>query len=317
MALRESANCGEMAKSGSACAVSGLPASWDSGDAAPRTEWEDWWDLFTVAVNAKYSLSVNELLRIATEQAPWNLALINNLNEPAAERKAISALFLSVGTAGREECNGQNSRNESRNMTLHELRTICDEAFSKPRNRTLERFMFFSRKQEEKETLGQFWHLLTGLVTKCEFGEQTESLVIDSFIQNMNNKTVQERRCTEPKNDPQEASRFAVVYEEGVYQHKTYEGRNVCKEIKQAECKAKHERCRNCALIGHFASMCKKSGSFRGRGRINYQAGIRRVNPIGLDDDQLDASSEPQEDKVVLDFENEQRTSTVCNEREN
>ena len=87
----------------------------------------------------------------------------------------------------------------------------------------------------------------------------------------MNNKTVQERLCTEPKNDPQEVFRFAVAYEEGVSQHKTYEGRNVYKEIKQepvfalnerknpctrcglefnnghlAECKAKHEGCRNC-----------------------------------------------------------------------
>ena len=46
-ALRESANCGEEA-------VSWLPAYWDSADAAPRTDWEDWWDIFTVAVNANY-----------------------------------------------------------------------------------------------------------------------------------------------------------------------------------------------------------------------------------------------------------------------
>ena len=52
MALRESANCGEVTKSGSASAVSGLTAYCDSADTAPRTDWEDWWDLFTVAVNA-------------------------------------------------------------------------------------------------------------------------------------------------------------------------------------------------------------------------------------------------------------------------
>ena len=69
--LQESANCREVANSGSASAVSGLSAYWDSADAAPRPDWEDWWDLFTVAVNA--------------------LALKNNLNERAADRKVISA----------------------------------------------------------------------------------------------------------------------------------------------------------------------------------------------------------------------------------
>ena len=44
------------------------------------------------------------------------------------------------------------------------------------------------------------------------------------------------------KNDPQEAFRFAVAYEEGVNQHKTYEGRNVSKEIKQAPVFAVNER---------------------------------------------------------------------------
>ena len=73
-------------------------------------------------------------------------------------------------------------------VTLHEMQTNCDEAFNKPRNRTLERFKFVSRKQKEKETLRQFWHTLTGLAAKCEFADQTKSLVMDTFIQNKNNK---------------------------------------------------------------------------------------------------------------------------------
>ena len=38
MALRQSANCEEVAKSGSATAVSGLPAYWDSADATQHLE---------------------------------------------------------------------------------------------------------------------------------------------------------------------------------------------------------------------------------------------------------------------------------------
>ena len=37
------------------------------------------------------------VIGIATEQAPRNFALMNNLNEKAAERKVISVLLLSLG----------------------------------------------------------------------------------------------------------------------------------------------------------------------------------------------------------------------------
>ena len=91
--------------------------------------------------------------------------------------------------------------------------------------------MFFSRKQTTKETLRQFWHTLTGFAAKCHFGDQTDSLIMDTFIQNMNNKTVQQKLCTEPEENPEEAFRFAVAYEEGVNQHKTFEGASGSKEI--------------------------------------------------------------------------------------
>ena len=58
--------------------------------------------MFMVAVNAKYSISVDELLRNVTEQSPRNAALINNLNEQAAGRKSVNLLFFSLGTAARK-----------------------------------------------------------------------------------------------------------------------------------------------------------------------------------------------------------------------
>ena len=47
-----------------------------------------------VAINAKYSVYVEELLR--------NAALLSKLNEQAAERKLVSLLILSLGTAARK-----------------------------------------------------------------------------------------------------------------------------------------------------------------------------------------------------------------------
>ena len=96
MALRELSSSAEVPTSRGASAVSGLPTFWDSADTVPKTEWEQWWDLFLVAANAKYSISVNEILRNVTEQNTRIAALLNNLDEQGAERNMVSVLFLSL-----------------------------------------------------------------------------------------------------------------------------------------------------------------------------------------------------------------------------
>ena len=79
----------------------------------------------------------------------------------------------------------------------------------KTRNRTLEGCEFTARKQKSDETLRQFWNVLTGLASKCEFREQTGSLMMDAFLESMNNLTV--RLCTEPKETPEQALRLAIA----------------------------------------------------------------------------------------------------------
>ena len=113
----------------------------------------------------------------------------------------------------------------------------------------------------------------------------------------------------EHEENPEEAFRFAIAYEDGVNQHKAFEEATGTKEIKQEPiininrnpctrcgleftqnylmaCKAKNEKCRNCAMTGHFARLCKtpKSGNVRGRGRIPARGGLRRINLIEKDD---------------------------------
>ena len=47
-------------------------------------------DILVVAVTAKHSIPVHELLGTPTEDQPRQTALYNNLNEQAAERKVVS-----------------------------------------------------------------------------------------------------------------------------------------------------------------------------------------------------------------------------------
>ena len=148
---------------------------------------------------------------------------------------------------------------------------------------------------------------------------------MDAFIQKMHTRTVQERSCTEPKENPQEALRFAVAFEEGISQQKSFIGANeMKKEPKYAidnkgkkpfwrcgvefvqnhlmTCKVKNKKRRNCGITGHFMPICKrpKKANLREIGRSSNRGILCRVNLIGQTTDKSEGSSEWHEDNVVL-----------------
>ena len=85
----------------------------------------------------------------------------------------------------------------------------------------MDRHRFFSRHQQQSESLFQFWHALNGLAALCDFGAITPTLVLDMFTLHMNNKKVQEKLCTEHKESDQ-ALEFAIAFEEGVKRQRAY-----------------------------------------------------------------------------------------------
>ena len=248
MALRESATSSGGATSSSSSALPGLPAYWDVASTPPRTECEKWWDIFVVAVNAEQSISVNELMRTPTENEPRVTALINGMNEQAAERKVLSILFLSLGSAGRTNLTDKFPYMVVSTSSLKEVSENGPKTFKEERNLTLERYRFFARKQQPNETLRQFWNALTGLALRCDFEQQTESLIMDAFIQNMHNRMVQGRLCIESKVKPQEALRLAIAFEGRISQQKNF-GRNT--DIKNEPVYAIDNKSRNpCTRCG-------------------------------------------------------------------
>ena len=111
----------------------------------------------------------------------------------------------------------------------------------------------------QNESLRQFWNNLTGLAARCEF-EQTEGLTMDTFIQNMHNKTVQMRLCTDPKEQPQEALRFAIAFEEGIIQQQSFTSGNITK--KEPVCAIENKNKNPCTRCGwefnqNHLSVCK------------------------------------------------------------
>ena len=79
-------------------------------------------------------------------------------------------------------------------------------------------------KQQQNDSLRSFWNVLTLLAAKCEFREQTKCLKTDVLIQQLNNKTVQQQLDSEPKEEPEEALGYAVAFEEGISQQRSFGG---------------------------------------------------------------------------------------------
>ena len=98
----------------------------------------------------------------------------------------------------------------------------CGQTFVVKRNRTLHRFRWFSRRQENKKSLQQLWNAISGLAKKCKSEGQTKSLVYDIFILSIDKKEAQKRLCTESKGSPEEAVHFAVEFKESLYRQAEY-----------------------------------------------------------------------------------------------
>ena len=82
--------------------VPGLHYFWQEADKTPSYEWEQWIQLFEVAVLARHSISVSELTREEDQNNPRNAALMGNLEIEPAKRKVTSLLYISIGKTGRK-----------------------------------------------------------------------------------------------------------------------------------------------------------------------------------------------------------------------
>ena len=80
---------------------------WQDAEKPPSYDWEQWVQLFEVAVLARHSISMTELLREVDEQNPRIAAMMGNLEEVPAKRKLVSLWYISIGKTGRKNVDGQ------------------------------------------------------------------------------------------------------------------------------------------------------------------------------------------------------------------
>ena len=315
-----------------------LPVYWHEANSTPTMDWDTWLDLFQVAVMAKFSISITELTRDADQQNPRTRALLGDMDEDPANKKVVSVLYLSLGEAARKIFKDKYPHTTLWNLKVRKLIQLATDCFQIKRNRTLDRQKFFSRMQQPGETLQQFWHTLNGLAALCDFGEKTKTLVLDMFILHMNNKKVQEKLCTEPR-EPDQALEFAIAFEEGVKRQKLY-GLQTTENPKIAvktepvyavekssnprecfrcgesnftpehikNCTATNNRCKFCKIVRHLEKCCNKKFPQRQKEMLqrlkstssNFQ-GMRRVNYI--DEESEEEESDSNEEQLVLQID--------------
>ena len=126
MALRAE-NSSESSSSSSHLA--GLPVFWSDATTNPTMDWDKWFDLFQVAMMAKYSISISELTRQTTQQTPRVRTLLGDLDEDPANKKAISILYLSLGDAARKQFMDKYPHKALWNLKARELINLWIECF--------------------------------------------------------------------------------------------------------------------------------------------------------------------------------------------
>ena len=74
------------------------------------------------------------------------------------------------------------------------------EAFCNPRKSTIyERYVFFSRNQENGESIVHYITVLKTLSDTCEFGALQESLIRDRIVFGIQDSSVRERLLRDPQ----------------------------------------------------------------------------------------------------------------------
>ena len=79
----------------------GLSYFWLDADKS-ATEWNSWAELFDMAVSARHSISISEVLKSSTEQDPTISASLGNSSDVTATKKVVSLLYMSIGKTGRK-----------------------------------------------------------------------------------------------------------------------------------------------------------------------------------------------------------------------
>ena len=101
------------------------------------------------------------------------------------EQKTISLLYLSIETEEQRIFKSKHPHFQIEKQPFKELWQAMEDSFTKVRNITYDRFVFYSCKQQKGESVESFYGRLIELAENCILGSEETTLIRDAFILNM------------------------------------------------------------------------------------------------------------------------------------
>ena len=215
--------------------------------------------------------------------------MIDKLPWDEADLKVKSLIYLSLGAEGTRTFHQRNPHTRIERCTTNELVNELTLTFTRPRNRTFDRFQCFKSMQQPNEFFETFYSRLWEQETHCNFKHLKEDLIKDIFISNMRSSNLKMELLSETRT-PQQALNYAVNRERGLenqqeilrssktnwntvsyvrtnrqrkYNQNTQQKPNPCRKCGRTfslahlqTCPAKTTTCKMCKKAGHYTSLC-------------------------------------------------------------
>ena len=247
-----------MAQSSNESNVRGIPPFCQNHTVDPPIPWEDWSDLFQLAIIAKENIDIENLLNPSERQHPLPPNLENSTDgetdtqrrsrlerntqeqrrydeeETASmktetkkfngtrteevDKKLRSVLYLALGNEGKRIFGQKFTKVKVLQISFKEFWEFLAIAFVRKTKVTFERHKLLNRKQRDRESLEQFWGALAKMAKKCDITAGEEEWIRDIFINNMKNYDIQKKLLTETLS-PREALNVALIDEKGILNH--------------------------------------------------------------------------------------------------
>ena len=203
-----------MAQSSNESNVRGIPPFWQNHTVDPPIPWEDWSDLFQLAIIAKENIDIENLLNPSERQHPLPPNLenspdgetdaqrrsrlerntqeqrrydeeetasiktetkkFNGMRIEETDKKLRSVLYLALGNEGKRIFGQKFTKVKVLQISFKEFWEFLAIAFVRKTNVTFERHKLLKRKQRDRESLEQFWGALAEMAKKCDISAGEE-----------------------------------------------------------------------------------------------------------------------------------------------
>ena len=123
-------------------------------------------------------------------------------------------LYFSIGTEGRRIFKSNYPHFQIEKQPFKDLWQAMEDSFTKVRNITYDRFVFYSCKQQKGESVESFYGCLIELAENCNLGSEETTLIRDAFILKMLDHETQKELLKETV-EPPKALEIAIQMEMG------------------------------------------------------------------------------------------------------